>query len=442
MKTLRAIILANLAVSLLILIALITVRIIIQGDPIGVLTKFALLILAVNIGFCIFSLLMVRSGKENIIKRLWVSYIAVILAYFAIDIIGGQLVLKTVSPMMRQDDVVHHELIPDSISDVIHVLDYKTKMRVNKIGCRGQEVDETKAWSTQRILMLGDSFTMGRGVRDNETFSFVLEQMLDGADTGRFEVINCGVDSYTPLLERLQLKQNIDYIQPDIVILNFDMSDLVQELSYRKLATYDENGTVVAVNGITKKEDPAFLTKLKELFYNNLLLTSYISEVVYKRSFRSQIINFENTVIRPSKENLKHTLKDYNEEEFKELLSLVEQSMIQIKELCLAKGCEFIITTYPQGHQVNDTEWIPGRYRFVSKGAQISDRTPIALEKFARENQILFINAFPDFRSYQGEKPLYFDYDAHWTKEGHEVMAGSIKNFIDAHFENREYNKN
>ncbi|GJM15026.1 MAG: hypothetical protein DHS20C13_03530 [Thermodesulfobacteriota bacterium] len=281
---------------------------------------------------------------------------------------------------------------------------------------------------------------MGKGVNDNETFSALLENMLN-KNGGRYEVINCGIDSYSPVLQYLQLKEKIDLINPDLVILNFDMSDLVQEYVYRKSGSFDEDGNIIAVNGIEKEtKDPVF-KRLRGWIYSNMLTVSIIHQYIYYESYASELMNLENLVARPSTKLLEHTLKIYDDQEFNELFGLVKQSMMEIKKLCETKGCEYIITTYPWGHQVNNWEWVPGRYEFVPKSHEISDRTVIELEKFTQQNDLPFLNTFPDFRSYQGKDPLYYKYDMHWTEAGHEVMALSINNFLDNYINSSEYNK-
>ena len=82
-------------------------------------------------------------------------------------------------------------------------------------------------------MLLGDSFTMGYGVSDEEMFSHVLESCLGGSAGKRVRVISAAVSSYSPILEYMTLKRNIDALKPDLVIMAFDMSDLLNEFAYR-----------------------------------------------------------------------------------------------------------------------------------------------------------------------------------------------------------------
>ena len=60
-------------------------------------------------------------------------------------------------------------------------------------------------------------------------------------------MINTGVGSYSPLLEYLYLKNGGLDLQPDIVVLNFDLSDVWDDIQYTRLARFDEHGAPVAV---------------------------------------------------------------------------------------------------------------------------------------------------------------------------------------------------
>jgi lysophospholipase L1-like esterase len=69
------------------------------------------------------------------------------------------------------------------------------RVSINSRGFRGGEIDETKKPGVTRIITLGSSSTFGYYDRDNETYPYYLEQILNKSSevTGRFEVINLGI---------------------------------------------------------------------------------------------------------------------------------------------------------------------------------------------------------------------------------------------------------
>jgi hypothetical protein len=71
-----------------------------------------------------------------------------------------------------------------------------------------------------RIVMLGDSIAFGHGVRDGETFSALLESR-----DPRFDVVNLAVEGYGTDQELLRLEREGLGYAPDVVILNFCLTN-------------------------------------------------------------------------------------------------------------------------------------------------------------------------------------------------------------------------
>jgi lysophospholipase L1-like esterase len=287
--------------------------------------------------------------------------------------------------------------------------------------------------------MLGDSFTLGAGVRDEETFSSVLEDILNASSTEKYEVINCGVESYSPVLEYIQLRRNIERLDPDMVVMNFDMSDLANELVYRKQASLDGGGEPEAVSGLEdyRRSREGAITKLRNWVYDNLFITTALVEIIGGR-FRGETgitdVNVETGIEREWMMMLVHTLNVPQPENYGEMCEMVEDSILRTKKLCEERGCEFVLTTYPWGHQVSDSEWIPGRYEWLPRDVKvtgISDRTVDELARFSAAYGIPFLNTFPAFRGYAGDGPLYYAHDIHWTPAGQRLMAETLAFFIE-----------
>lgn len=72
-------------------------------------------------------------------------------------------------------------------------------IRINRYGQRGQDYELAKAPGERRVIVLGDSLTMGQGVLDGETYPFRLGEVLRERDGPQrtTHVINAGVNSWT-----------------------------------------------------------------------------------------------------------------------------------------------------------------------------------------------------------------------------------------------------
>ncbi len=107
----------------------------------------------------------------------------------------------------------------------VKTFDNKT-LSTNSKGLRGKkDFPYTKNKEKLRILILGDSFTFGDEVSDDETYSSYLQEMLPHT-----EVINMGVHGYGHDQMLILLKEEGVKYEPDIVILGFLSLDMSRNL--------------------------------------------------------------------------------------------------------------------------------------------------------------------------------------------------------------------
>jgi lysophospholipase L1-like esterase len=120
---------------------------------------------------------------------------------------------------ISRDPLIGHEHAPDRHA-VLMGVDFAT----NSKGLRDREFTYASTPGKLRILMLGDSITVGWGVPVQDTFAKRIERMY--ADRGiDAEVINTGVGNYNTIQEvEFFLTEGRKY-QPDIVVLNFTFND-------------------------------------------------------------------------------------------------------------------------------------------------------------------------------------------------------------------------
>ena len=132
---------------------------------------------------------------------------------------------------------------------------YFVSYSFNGLGCRGPDYRMPKPTGTFRILLLGDSYTLGVGVHEKDTFARQLEHLLnddaEASSSGRnYEVINCGVSGYGTQEERIFYELFGGKYTPDLVLLVMAWND---DMSF-----FDE-----VKNGYVNREPG----KLEKLFY-------------------------------------------------------------------------------------------------------------------------------------------------------------------------------
>lgn len=132
--------------------------------------------------------------------------------------------------------LTHHQLKPSrriaiKNPDTGEVFETQT----NSFGLRGSEPALPKPLDTIRIVVLGDETVLGLEVADEETFAVRLQEQLTAAWRRPVEVINAAVPGDCPLIAALRLRHELAALHPDLVICHFDMSDVADDYSLRRL---------------------------------------------------------------------------------------------------------------------------------------------------------------------------------------------------------------
>ncbi|MDP6933662.1 MAG: hypothetical protein QGG40_12140, partial [Myxococcota bacterium] len=105
--------------------------------------------------------------------------------------------------------------------------DMRIPFRTNKMGWRDEEVSRSKPDGTFRILVLGDSFTAGDGVQQEQTYPEVLEDLLNERyqGTARFEAINTAVQGTGTYDQWHVLQEQGLQFSPDMVLVGMYLND-------------------------------------------------------------------------------------------------------------------------------------------------------------------------------------------------------------------------
>ena len=129
----------------------------------------------------------------------------------------------------------------------------KWDVRINSDGYRGEEMSPATRPSTVRIACVGDSWTFGMPVGQDQTYpSRVAAWLQDERPDTRYEVQNFGVLGYSSFQGLQLLKTRVLGFRPDIVVIGFGMND-------SEVAGYRDKDIV----GGTGR--PPFTSRLKEM---------------------------------------------------------------------------------------------------------------------------------------------------------------------------------
>lgn len=120
-------------------------------------------------------------------------------------------------------------------------------VRINSAGLRSPEVGYDKPDGVYRILSVGDSFTFGFGVGQEQTFSHLLEGKLN-AEGRHVQVINTGVGNYNTIQQLSYMEIEGHKFEPDHVILNFYLNDGedVAPYSFNPITQYLQSAVMIS----------------------------------------------------------------------------------------------------------------------------------------------------------------------------------------------------
>jgi hypothetical protein len=125
----------------------------------------------------------------------------------------------------------------------------KVTYTTNSLGMRSEEVDSSKG----HILVVGDSVAFGLGVNNRETVSYYLGEE-ENISTLEYQVLNLGVSGWGIGQYYLNLKKNIDNLNPKMIVLiiyvSNDLDDTRKDHHYgiSKPMFYYQNGRLINLN--------------------------------------------------------------------------------------------------------------------------------------------------------------------------------------------------
>jgi GDSL-like Lipase/Acylhydrolase family len=293
----------------------------------------------------------------------------------------------------------------------------------NSFGLRSPEVAVPKPAGTFRILLLGDSFTFGFRAADEMVFARRLEQRLRADGFSSVEVVNAGVLSYCPLLEYLQYRHQLHALEPDLVILNFDMSDVQDHLEYSRDLVSSPDGVPLYVTEPSLKRPPSWMP--------GLLSFQWVAKRVTAAKRRTESAVEGVPFVRDQDRYL--WALDNGPEMDKEVNSTLAP-IVNLADLLAHNGIPFVLATYPQPWQVSaDATPLPpirDQYAIGAHKVHLNDRPFRKLEHFAATHGIAFVNATGAFRNASNPAGLFLESDFHFTARGHVLYAEVLATFL------------
>jgi hypothetical protein len=174
----------------------------------------------------------------------------------------------------------------------------------NSLGFRGNEFEKEKSENTIRIAFLGDSFTFGEGVKDEDIFTRKLERNLnENSQEIKYEIYNFGVGGYNTQQSVFLFKNMVLEFKPDIVVLDYTLNDAEPKLFY---VDQEANSVQRRAREVSIHEGLADNRPPDNIFYK-FRATKLFWQVNNNRKLTEQTINYYNSLYENGNPNWQKT---------------------------------------------------------------------------------------------------------------------------------------
>lgn len=289
----------------------------------------------------------------------------------------------------------------------------------NSQGHRDDEVSLDKPDDVFRILVLGDSFTVGANVRQDEAYPQVLERLLnENSHDLRYEVVNTAVGGWEPFQYAQYYEHYARQFQPDLILIGFFVgNDAYNQLNKVEQLSTAVFGRRVSRNAAENESTPLRVFLLEHSNLARLLMQKTPHALVFTRQ---QCDEFTEDYLTVQRDRLPNHLKRDAQQEA--LVANSVQQIDRIRQLAAPDNIPVVIAILPDENQINpalQARLIPpdqrDRYDFAMPQS-------LLVERFSSLG-LSTIDLLPVFLA--DPRCLYMN-DTHWTPEGHALAAQTI----------------
>ena len=284
--------------------------------------------------------------------------------------------------------------------------EYTTCVKINSKGLRDREYDYKKLGGIKRIVVLGDSMTWGVGVEEKEIFTEVLEDNF----LKNIQVINMGAACYGNDQELLFLREEGVKYSPDLVIVAFNVNDLVNNMHYIQSFQYKPMFVLDAENKLILTNVPvpqkSFLS-FGMFLYTHSHTFNFLFERLQSRGILDRLIKKVFSKKDASTTNVSYITERQNG------YNLTKAILKEIDTVAEANNAKTMIVIIPSRTQVKNKNCDP----------EING----VLVDFGKESNIPVLDLLPEFRNHaENGEQIYFEFDCHWNANGHKLTAELI----------------
>ena len=249
---------------------------------------------------------------------------------------------------------------------------YNVEISTNSHGFRDYEYKIKNDKNKKRILILGDSFTLGWGVSLNDLFSKKLEKKLN-KQNNNFEVINTGIGNYNSSMQVELFKEYGIKFNPDLVVLMFYINDVEKTPKVMPKIEYFLKSKFILYSFF-------FDTYLK-------IKTNFVKEFSWK-SYYSNLYNDKNEGLRQN-----------------------TNSLIELIEICNNKNIDLLFVNIPELRNLKNYE-----FNFANN----------FIKAIAEKNKVDFLDLLKVLDKYESSTLWVSQEDPHANAKANDIIGNVL----------------
>src|SRR5262245_62091910 len=219
----------------------------------------------------------------------------------------------------------------------------------NSHGHRDVEVSLKKPPRTIRILVLGDSFTVGANVRQEEAYPKVLEKHLRRGYSPQIQVVNSGVGGWQPFQYAQYFEHYGRQFDSDLILIGF----FVGNDTFDTYTDTDQLNTAILGHTVSRNAAARPFIELQILLYEHSNLARLLlnrGPVASSSFVRKQCDDFSEQYLTIQRARMPNHLR-YSIAQREKAWNAVNQ-IRRIKEL--AGGTPVVVALLPDENQINE----------------------------------------------------------------------------------------
>ncbi len=318
-------------------------------------------------------------------------------------------------------------------------------VRISAQGFREREIGP-KAPGEYRIAMIGDSFTFGTGLRDEETISARLEQRLKDAIPGKHAtVMNLGCGGYGPWQAHALLLERGLALQPDLVILQLFLNNDVFDTTMRRgipLRAYTPLEARYKTYFLHFTSDWRIRADIRLQEYSRLFKLLFVrssGRIGLARLLDStRLFHREPDYLNlPPTEPRNGMLEIYRADWYpvlQEGWEAMEQDILATRDDCAQRGIGFIVYVVPGQYEMSEQAWTRAAQGDSPPGFYDREKPARSAETFFQREGLAHVQVKEALAAAPDVNALYFALDGHLKPSGADIVAQAVASYLTSEY--------